>query len=173
MLGRVVVFCLLSLSCLNFVRAQSTPQEKADDTAPAVRPGAADSDSSSNASSAVIGSSTHGGFLRRLFEAYREDWHPSTQSNEEPKYRGYPAPVTNPPFPFAVWPIGGTVWIGYPNATSYPLTTAIYGSEHGQWLKKANIQIYGWLDVGFNVSTSNDGPYANAPAAYPQVANSV
>ena len=170
--GRVVVFCLLSLS-LNSVRAQSPPQEKTDDPATAVRPGAADSDGSSNASSAVIGSSTHGGFFRRLFEAYREDWHPSTQSNEEPKYRGYPPPVTNPPFPFAVWPIGGTVWIGYPNATSYPLTTAIYGSEHGQWLKNANIQIYGWIDVGFNVSTSNDGPYANAPAAYPQVANSV
>jgi len=30
-----------------------------------------------------------------------------------------------------------------------------------------------WLgDIGMNVSTSHDGVYANAPAAYPQVANS-
>lgn len=114
-----------------------------------------------------------GGFFNRLARAYRDDWHPAAASGPEPKFRGYPAPVTNPPFPFAVWPIGGTVWIGYPNATSYPLTTAIYGSKHGQWMKKANIQVYGWVDVGLNLSTSHDGRYANAPAAYPQVANRV
>lgn len=111
-------------------------------------------------------------FFKRLGKAYRDDWHSSANSGPEPPYRGYPAPVSNPPFPFSVWPIGGTVWIGYPNATSYPLTTALYGnSEKPNWLKKANIQLYGWLDVGMNVSTSHDGTYANAPAAYPQVAN--
>ena len=111
------------------------------------------------------------GFFKNLVRAYVDDWK-GTSSGEEPKFRGYPAPVSNPPFPFAVWPIGGTVWIGYPNATSYPLTTAIYESKHGDWLKKANVQIYGWVDVGMNISTSHDGPYANAPAAYPQIANS-
>jgi hypothetical protein len=112
-----------------------------------------------------------GSFFGRLVRAYYDDWHPSATSGPEPAYRGYPMPVVNPPFPFGVWPIGGTVWIGYPNATSYPLTTALYGGNKTSWLKKANIQLYGWADVGMNVSTSHDGTYANAPAAYPQVAN--
>ena len=72
-----------------------------------------------------------------------------------------------------MWPIGGTPWIGYPGSTAYPLTTALQTGAHGDWWKKANIQLYGWVDVGSNVSTSHDGPYANAPAAYAQVANSV
>src|SRR5215469_6526401 len=102
------------------------------------------------------------GFFQRLARAYWDDWHANPESGEAAKYRGYPTPVSNPPYPFSVWPIGGTVWIGYPNATSYPLTTAIYRGEHGGWLKKANVQIYGWVEVGMNLSTSRDGPYANA-----------
>jgi len=112
------------------------------------------------------------GLFNRLAKAYWDDWRPSPTPAAETPYRGYPAPVSNPPFPFNVWPIGGTVWIGYPNATSYPLTQAIYNGKHGNWLKKANIQLYGWADIGMNISTSHDGPYANAPAAYPQIANS-
>ncbi len=114
-----------------------------------------------------------GGFFKRFFQAYAADWKGTSGADQEPKYRGYPAPVTNPPYPFAVWPMGGTPWIGYPGATSYPLTTALQTGARGEWWKKANIQIYGWLDVGANVSTSHDGPYANAPAAYAQVANNV
>ena len=113
-------------------------------------------------------------FFKRLAQAYHDDWHPpaSAANGPAPKYRGYPPPVSNPPFPFAVWPIGGTPWIGYPNATQYPLTTALQNGPHGDWWKKANVQLYGWFDVGMNVSTSHDGPYANAPAAYSQIANS-
>jgi hypothetical protein len=114
-----------------------------------------------------------GGFLKRFFKAYANDWKGTAGSDSEPKYRGYRPPVTNPPFPFAVWPIGGTPWIGYPGATSYPLTTALQTGAHGDWWKKANIQVYGWIDVGANVSTSHDGAYANAPAAYAQTANTV
>jgi Putative beta-barrel porin-2, OmpL-like. bbp2/Carboxypeptidase regulatory-like domain len=118
------------------------------------------------------GQATTPNFFRRLTKAYWDDWHPPANSGPEPAYRGYPMPVSNPPFPFSVWPIGGTVWIGYPNATSYPLTTALYGNgDKPNWLKRANIQLYGWVDIGMNVSTSHDGTYANAPAAYPQAAN--
>jgi hypothetical protein len=136
----------------------------------AVAPANAAGNAANNAAAATVVS--NGGFFKRLIRAYRDDWHPGPDSGPEAKFRGYPAPFTNPPFPFAVWPIGGTVWIGYPNATSYPLTTAIYGSKHGEWMKRANIQVYGWVDLGMNISTSHQGPYANAPAAYPQVANS-
>jgi len=112
-----------------------------------------------------------GGFFSRLIKAYHDDWHPGPDG-PAPAFRGDPAPESNPPFPFTTWPMGGTVAIGYPAATSYPLTTAIYGGKDGEWLKKENIQIYGWLDAGMNISTSHTGPYANAPAAYAEVANS-
>jgi hypothetical protein len=128
--------------------------------------------SASDTVAVVSAAQPQGGFVKRFFRAYANDWKGSSDDTQ-PKYRGYPAPVTNPPFPFAVWPIGGTPWIGYPNATSYPLTTALQTGPRGDWWKKANVQIYGWIDIGANLSTSTHGPYANAPAAYPQAANTV
>ena len=38
---------------------------------------------------------------------------------------------------------------------------------------RSRIKIYGWLDPGFNVSTSNRGRYANAPEAYDVIPNSL
>ncbi|HEV1288226.1 MAG TPA: TonB-dependent receptor [Bryobacteraceae bacterium] len=114
------------------------------------------------------------GFFSRLAKAYYDDWHPGPDG-EPSKFRGYPPPESNPPYPFAVWPIGGTPWIGYNNATSYPLTTALQNGPNGEWWKKANIQIYGWANAGFNFSTSTQavgGKYANAPAGYAQIPNS-
>jgi hypothetical protein len=70
-----------------------------------------------------------------------------------------------------MWPMGGTVLIGYPNATAYPVTQALQNGKHGDWWKKANIQIYGWADVGMNLSTSSARPYGNLPAAYSEVPN--
>jgi hypothetical protein len=111
-----------------------------------------------------------GNFLQRLGQAYWADWHPGPPI--PPAHRGYPAPVSNPPYPFIDWPMGGTPLIGYPNATQYPLSTALQTGKHGDWWKKSNIQLYGWVDLGMNLSTSHTGPYANAPAAYSQIANS-
>jgi hypothetical protein len=117
----------------------------------------------------------HGGFWKRLARAYADDWHPPASAANAPpaKFRGDPAPVDNPPFPFIDWPMGGTPYIGYPNATAYPLTTALQTGKHGEWWQKANVQIYGWVDVGMNVSSSKVGPYANAPAAYASVSDTV
>jgi hypothetical protein len=124
-----------------------------------------------------------GGFWKRFGKAYWDDWHPAPDTTTasapapppapgaEPPYRGDPPPTTNPPYPFAVWPMGGTPWIGYPNATQYPLTTALQTGPHGEWWKKANIQIYGWADLGMNISTSSAKPYGNLPAAYSEVPN--
>ncbi len=116
-----------------------------------------------------------GGFFRRLIKAYADDWHPPASAANAPPapFRGDPPPVENPPYPFVSWPMGGTPYIGYPNATQYPLTTALQTGKHGEWWKKANIQMYGWVDLGANISSSKDGPYANAPAAYASVANTV
>ena len=49
--------------------------------------------------------------------------------------------------------------IGAPDTQSYPLMEAINGN-------RGRIKIYGWLNGGFNVSTSNKGDGANSPAAY-------
>jgi hypothetical protein len=113
------------------------------------------------------------GFWNRFIKAYADDWHPGPDNGAAPKYRGYPMPISNPPFPFNIWPIGGTVWIGYPNATAYPLTTALQNGPHGDWWKKTNIQIYGWANVGMNISTSSARPYGNLPAAYAEIPNTV
>ncbi len=110
----------------------------------------------------------HGKFFGRLFKAYADDWKaPADVGSCACLSRRSWMPTTNPPFPFTMWPMGGTVPIGYPATTSYPLTTAIYGKLHGDWLKKANIQIYGWV-MWERTRALNSGPYANAPAAYPQ-----
>ena len=111
------------------------------------------------------------GFWSALIKAYKDDWHPGPGTPDPVKFRGDPLPVTNPPFPFTMWPMGGTVLIGYPNATSYPLTQALQNGKHGDWWKKKNIQIYGWGDLGMNLSTSNARPYGNLPAAYSEVPN--
>ena len=111
------------------------------------------------------------GFWKALFKAYYDDWHPGPGTPDPPKYRGDPMPTTNPPFPFTMWPMGGTVLIGYPNATSYPITQALQNGRHGDWWKKKNIQIYGWADLGMNLSTSSGRPYGNLPAAYSEVPN--
>ena len=50
-------------------------------------------------------------------------------------------------------------------------TTALQTGPHGDWWKKANIQIYGWVDIGMNLSTSSARPYGNLPAAYAEIPN--
>lgn len=122
------------------------------------------------------------GFWKRFAKAYWDDWHPAPDTGvaglppapgAEPPYRGDPPVVTNPPWPFIVWPMGGSPWIGYPNSTQYPLTTALQTGPHGEWWKKANIEVYGWADVGMNLSSSNARPYGNLPAAYAEVPNTI
>lgn len=114
-----------------------------------------------------------GGFWKRLAQAYWDDWHDKAPAGPEPKYRGDPAPESSPPFPFTVWPYGGSPVIGQPNTLSPPLMTALYNGPHGEWWQASKIQIYGWIDEGFNVSSSNKSHFANAPAAYDIVPDSV
>jgi hypothetical protein len=114
-----------------------------------------------------------GSFVHRFLQAYANDWKGSSESGPEPKYRGYPTPVSAPPFPFSVWPYGGSVTIGYPFTQAGPLMTAIWGGSHGDWWKQNGIQIYGWLNGGFNTSTSKQGGYSTYPEAYAERGNSV
>ena len=98
-------------------------------------------------------------FFVRLIDAYREDWHPTQPSGPDPVRRGYAGPLDSPPFPGSDYSVGGTPVIGAPDTQTYILMQAV--NEN-----KGRIKVYGWLNGGFNVSTSNKGDGANAPAAY-------
>ena len=113
------------------------------------------------------------GFWNRLAKAYADDWHDRTPAGPDPGFRGYPAPESDPPYPFTIWPYGGSPVIGQPNQTPPPLMQALYNGPNGDAWKASNIQIYGWANTGFNVSTSDHGKFANAPAAYAQVPDSI
>jgi hypothetical protein len=137
------------------------------------------------------------GFFARFAQAYRDDWSAAQRNApasaaETPKFRGDPVPESAPPYPFGQWPIGGTVWIGYPWTQASPLMTAIWEGPHGDWWKKTGVQIYGWLNFGGNWSTSHatstpfcGSPaipgvqpaqpckFGNSPASYDEIPNSV
>ena len=50
--------------------------------------------------------------------------------------------------------------------------TLLYKGENGKAWERSRIKLYGWVNGGFNVSTS-DKHYGNAPAAYYIQPNSV
>ncbi|WP_161570854.1 outer membrane beta-barrel protein [Granulicella sibirica] len=87
------------------------------------------------------------------------DWHPAELAGPDPVRRGYPAPLDSPPFPSSDYSVGGTPVIGAPDTQTYPLMQAINGNQ-------SRVKVYGWLNGGFNASTSNKGTGANAPASY-------
>jgi hypothetical protein len=114
-------------------------------------------------------------FFHRFFGAYANDWKGTATSGPSPARRWTPAPVEGPPYPFSDWPYGGSPVIGVPWTQSAPLMQSLWSGPHGEDWKKSGVQIYGWLDAGFNVSTSSKkyGRFGNAPAAYYLVPNSV
>jgi hypothetical protein len=105
------------------------------------------------------------GFLSRLAQAYADDYAgkaPPAGSIE--KSRILPAPLDAPPFPSADWVFGGAPDIGSPTGdATTPLMRAIYGGGNGDWWRRTGVDIYGWVNGGFNISTSHA---SNAPAAY-------
>jgi hypothetical protein len=93
-----------------------------------------------------------------------------TDPNAPSSHRdGWPAtPQSTPPMPFTEWPYGATTSLGVTraNSTDSPLMVAIANTSPGQWLQDNHIQIYGWLDPGFNVSSNTEHRGGNAPMAY-------
>jgi hypothetical protein len=119
-----------------------------------------------------------GNFFQRFFQAYKYDWRgtPPSFGAASPAKRGFPQPFTTPPYPFTDWPYGGAPDISAPWTQSSPLMQAIWSGKHGDWWLKSGVQIYGWLNFGANVSTSDNkalGKYTNYPEAYAVVSNSV
>jgi hypothetical protein len=107
----------------------------------------------------------------RLWDAFGKDWNtpaytpPDTTAPPAPvTRRGLPQPFDSPPFPTGDWQIGGTPIVGDENTIPpWPLMEAITAGRHGSWWKTSRINIYGWIDVAANASTSK---FTNSPAAY-------
>ena len=85
-----------------------------------------------------------------------------------------PAPLDSPPWAWADWPFGGTALLGgaTPNSSGGAAMKALSDTSFGDYLKDHNIEIWGWVDAGFNLSTSK-GANGNAPAGYDFNANAV
>ena len=98
-------------------------------------------------------------FFARVVDAYKEDWHPTQPPAPPALRRGYPGPLESFPFPANDYSVGGTPVIGAPDTQSYMLMQAVNQN-------RSRVKVYGWLNAGFDVSTSNKGDGANAPAAY-------
>ena len=107
----------------------------------------------------------NGGFFSRLAKAYLDDWKGTSADTPDPPRRGFPAAVSSPPFPFSDWPYGGSPVLGAPDTNVGPLMTALYTGENGKSWENSRIKIYGWVNAGFNLSTST-AHYGNAPASY-------
>src|SRR5271166_3051087 len=114
-----------------------------------------------------------GDFFHRFFKVYADDWKDLPSTDPAPAFRGTPSPVDGPPFPFSDWPYGGSVVISKPWTQSGPLMQALWSGPHGDGWKKSGVQIYGWANFGFNVSTSDKPGYANLPAAYAEKPNTI
>ena len=114
-------------------------------------------------------------FGQRLFDAFAKDvkspaYQAPAPDASSPARRIPVSPFDSPPFPSADWQIGGTPIIGDPgNVGPSPLMEAIYAGPNGDAWKRSRIQIYGWEDFSWNVSTSTNasrGPNANFPLIY-------
>lgn len=108
----------------------------------------------------AVSANADSSFFHRLTAAYWSDWHPdASATGSAPQRRGLDAPLDSPPFPGSDYSVGGTPTIGAPDTQTYILMQAINRN-------RGRIKVYGWLNGGFNVSTSNKGDGANSPAAY-------
>ena len=120
------------------------------------------------------------GFWQRLANYYKLEMGqagaPSDPKAPPARRENWPAAAqTTPPMPFTEWPYGGASAIGVtrPASVDSPLMTALADTRFGEWLARNNLQVYGWVNAGGNVSTSSTKPGGNAPAAYLYTPNTV
>jgi len=112
------------------------------------------------------------GFWERLRNYYALEWgqsSPPSDSNAPASRRDdWPAtPQSTPPMPFTEWPYGGATSLGVTRTGSAdsPFMQAIADTGIGTWMGNVGLQLYGWIDIGANVSSSTTKPRGNAPAA--------
>jgi hypothetical protein len=114
----------------------------------------------------------------RMYNYYRleygESSAPSDPNAPSSRRDGWPTtPQSTPPMPFAEWPYGGSQMLGVtrPASIDSPLMVGIANTGIGRWMADNNMQLYGWVDGGFNVSSNSQKPGGNAPIAYTYTPN--
>ncbi|MBV8189185.1 MAG: outer membrane beta-barrel protein, partial [Alphaproteobacteria bacterium] len=116
----------------------------------------------------------------RFFRYYQLEWGKAvapSDPNAPPSARDaavWPkTPVSTPPFPFTDFPYGGSPNIGTtrPNSVDSPFMVAIANTGLGKFLQDSHIQIYGWVNAGFNLSTNQVQPGGNSPIGYAYTPN--
>src|ERR1700722_4514483 len=94
-----------------------------------------------------------------VFRSFSQD---TLKVKKDTVIRSLPSPLPNPPFPTSDW--DGAPLVGVDaTASNYPLTKLLGLSDH-------KVKIYGWVDVGGNLSTSKE---SNAPTSYDLIPNQV
>jgi Putative beta-barrel porin-2, OmpL-like. bbp2 len=113
------------------------------------------------------------GVFERFVNYYKLEWGhegpPADPKAPAARRAGWPdAPATTPPFPFTEWPYGGATSIGVtrPSSADSPLMVAIATTQLGKTLNDNNMQIYGWVNGGGNISTNKVSPGGNWPSSY-------
>ncbi len=120
------------------------------------------------------------GFFERMMNYYKLEWGhaaaPADPKAPPARREGWQdAPATTPPFPFTEWPYGGATSLGVtrPSSVDSPLMVALANTSFGKALNDNNMQIYGWINAGGNISTNTTKPGGNWPAAYDYTPNTV
>jgi hypothetical protein len=120
------------------------------------------------------------GVLTRFFRYYQLEWGkagPPSDPNAPPSARDaavWPkTPVGTPPMPYTDFPYGGSPNIGTtrPNSVDSPFMMAIANTGLGKFLQDQHIQIYGWVNGSFNLSTNQQQPGGNLPIGYAYTPN--
>jgi len=119
-------------------------------------------------------------FWTRLINYYRLEWGkdsaPSDPKAPPSRRSGWPTtPQTTPPMPYTEWPYGGSTSIGVtrPNSVDSPLMVALGNTQLGKAMNDAHVQVYGWINGGFNISSNDVKPGGNWPAAYMYTPNTI
>ena len=94
-----------------------------------------------------------------VFRSFSQD---TSKVKKDTVMRSLPSPLPNPPFPTSDW--DGAPLVGVDaTAPNYPMQKALGFTQ-------SKVKIYGWVDVGGNLSTSK---HSNAPTSYDLVPNAV
>ena len=160
-------------------RAQSTSSQGAAQ-APAAPTAAAAAPAAATVTAAGQGDPYGSNFFQRFFNYQVAELgkavSPISDPNAPPSRTAGipPQPVNAPPYPFTEWPYGGTTSldVNRPASVDSPLMVALAPSRVGKALSDAHIQVYGWIDVGANLST-NHVRGGNSPGAYDYIPNAI
>ncbi len=90
----------------------------------------------------------------------------SKQAQPAQNGRALPSPLPSPPFPDSDWLGFPLIGAPYSGAPAFPLEKTLTGDK---WLKH-NVELYGWVNPSFNLSSSRN---TNVPLSYDLVPNNL